>query len=362
MLAPFTRFLTATRSGVSSRFSRRAILVVGMAVMVGCSSAPPAGDGLNARDTRGLEASERTVKVTPASSGARPPSSGPAPAAVIAGQTLTMAQLGPALAEAAGAQVLEEILITHTAERELALAGMALTQTDLDNERAELAGALASGDVNADPELLIDSVRRSRGLGEERFGLLVRRTAALRKLVAPQVSVTEEEIAIAHRVRYGARYRVRMLMTATEREAAMVVAELGVLDEPARRARFIQLAMERSIDASSRAGGLLEPISPSDPAYPAIVRNTIPTLTPGQIGPVMALNPNYAVVMFEEVIPEQGVPIESVASTLREELRRRQERLLMDRRAQGILDSTPITVLDPSLQWAWRNRTARRKD
>ena len=327
----------------------------------GCASDPGPSDGLSARDTEGLRASERTVRVTGAGSRPATPAA-ESPALVIGSETLTLAQVSTYLAEAAGAQVIEELLITRTAERQLAAEGRALTQQDLENERVELVAALASGTSGSDPDLLIDSVRRARGLGDERFALLVRRTAALRKLVAPEVLVTDEEIALAHRVRYGEKFRVRLLLTSTERDAAMALAELAPLDEASRRARFIQLAMERSIDASASAGGLLEPISPADPAYPMIVRTSLAGLAPGSLGPVLALNPNYAVVMMEEVVPGQGVGLDSVRESLRADLRRRQERILMDRRAQSILDSTPVTVLDPSLQWSWRTRAGRRTE
>jgi len=323
----------------------------------GCASDGPSSDGLSERDTEGLRASERTVRV----SGATPRSGTVAtesPALVIGSETMTIGQVAPYLGEAAGAQVIEELLVTRTAERQLVSAGLALTMQDLESERAELMSALASGG-SGDPDLLIDSVRRARGLGDARFGLLVRRTAALRKLIASEVSVTEEEIALAHRVRYGEKYRVRLLLTATERDAATALAELSALEGGSRRARFIELAMDRSIDASASAGGLLEPISPADPAYPMIVRTSLPGLTPGALGPVLALNPNYAVVLMEEVIADQGVGLDTVRESLRTDLRRRQERILMDRRAQSILDATPVTVLDPSLQWSWRTRRAR---
>lgn len=340
----------------------RALLVSLLTLLVGCASNPDSG-ALSPRDTEGLRASERTVRpVQPAGRPAAAPANPASPALVIAGQTLTMAEIAPYLAEAAGGQILEELLITRIAERDLARAGLMLTQADIDNERLELARALAGRDIPADPDQLIQSVRRARGLGEQRFALLVRRTAALRKLVASEVTVTDEEVALAHQVRHGPRYRVRLIMAATERDAAQTLAELRALDPVSRRARFIELAMDRSIDASSAAGGLLEPISPADPAYPAVVRSALTSLQPGDLSPVLALNPNYAIVLAEEIIPADGAPLHAVASALRDDLRRRQERLLMDRRAAAILEAGAPTILDPSLQWSWRARQDRRPD
>lgn len=352
----------AHSSGVSVSVWLVALAILGLG---GCASTGSGADGLTTeRDTAGLRASERTVRVSqPGSNRASAAPSGSAglPAAVVAGETLTIEQIAPYLAEASGAIVLEDLLITRAAETELSRSGRGLTQSDLEQERAEFARALGVASPGTDSEQLIDAVRRSRGLGPERFGLLVRRTAALRKLVASEVTIEEADVALAHRVRYGPRVRVRMILTATEREAAAIVSELRAADPSSMRARFIQLAMDRSIDASGLAGGLLEPISPADPAYPLAVRTTIAPLQPGDLSPVIAINPNYAIVLVEELIPDQGVGIDSVRSTLRDDLRRRQERLLMDRKARGILDTAGITVIDPSLQWSWRTRESRRE-
>lgn len=341
------------------RMFGRAVCVTLLSVSSGCA-APTGSEASIERDTAGLRESERSVRVSRADSPGQAATDRAAlPAAVIGGETYTINQIAPYLAEASGAQVLEELMVTRAAEAELARTGRALTQADLENERGELARALGASGSGTDPEQLVDSVRRARGLGPERFALMVRRTAALRKLVSAEVTVSDAEVALAHQVRHGPRRRVRMLMSATEREAAAYLAELSALDAASRRARFIELSMERSIDASGAAGGLLEPISVADPAYPVAVRTTIGSLRQGELSPVIALSPNYAIVLVEEIIPDQGVPIDSVRATLRDDLRRRQERLLMDRKAQAILEGSGLTVIDPSLQWSWRTRESR---
>lgn len=357
---PCAAGIRATRWCV--RLATMGAVSIGSMFACGCADSGASSDALG-REGAGLRASERTVQVTRSGETRQPqqPGSSAAPAAVIGGETYTIAHIAPYLAEGLGGLVIEEILITRAAEAELSRMGRSLTAADLERERAELADALDLGGGGVDPEQAIDSVRRARGLGPERFGLLVRRTAALRKLVSDEVSVTDEEIRLAHAVRFGPKRRVRMFMAASEREAAGALAELRGLDGSARRARFIQMAMDRSIDASGAAGGLIEPISAADPAYPLSVRTTIGSLPAGEISPVIALNPNYAIVLVEEVIADQGVPIESVRASLASDLRRRQERLLMERKARAILETSSVTIIDPSLQWSWRSRESRRE-
>jgi len=61
-------------------------------------------------------------------------------------------------------------------------------------------------------------------------------------------------------------------------------------------------------------------------------------------------------VLVEHVLPRSGVPIEQAAASLREDVRLRQERLLMDRLARRLLESAAVRVLDPALNWSWRSR------
>src|SRR5690606_4192657 len=135
---------------------------------------------------------------------------------------------------------------------------------------------------------LIAALRESRGLGDRRFAALLERNARLRRLAEERVRVSPEDVELAYRIRYGPRFRARVLLVRTERRAAEIRAELAAA-EAGLPGRFAEAAARWSVDPSGPRGGVVEPISPLDPAYPAAVRRLLPTMEVGQLSPVIAV-------------------------------------------------------------------------
>ncbi|MEO0716056.1 MAG: hypothetical protein AAFY58_03590, partial [Planctomycetota bacterium] len=115
-------------------------------------------------------------------------------------------------------------------------------------------------------------------------------------------------------------------------------------------------AMEQSTDQSAAAGGLIEPISTVDPAYPRAIGQAVARLSTGSLSPVVALPDAYALIFVEQQIPPTGRSLSQTQSDLERDLRARRERLAMERLATQLLDNASITVLDPSLEWTRRSR------
>ncbi|MFM9996732.1 MAG: peptidylprolyl isomerase [Phycisphaerales bacterium] len=282
-------------------------------------------------------------------------------AAIVDNRPIAWMELRPALVEAAGAVVLEEVILDRLLDAELAARSLSITPADIDAERQGLVTALtrdARADAN-DAERLIERLRRSRGLGESRFTAQLARTARLRRLVAGTVVVADEEVRAAHAMRHGPSFRTRVIVLSEEREAARLWSELNQVEE-GLGVRFAEAAATRSRDPSASRGGLLGPISPGDPTFPGVVRRAIVTQAPGTLGPVLAVDNGYAILLVEERIDGDGAAFESVESGLRAELTRRRERLAMDELARRLLSRANITVIDPALRWSWEGRDAAR--
>ncbi len=279
--------------------------------------------------------------------------------AVVDGQPVTWADLRPALMEAAGAVALEEAILDRALDRELAGAGLEVTEADIRRERELLVEAMTR-DARTDPdeaERLITDLRRARALGEARFAGQLARTAKLRKLVAGTVSVTDEELRTAHEMRHGRSYRTRVIVVPDEREAAKIWSELDAPKNPQDLpARFAEAATKSSRDPSAPRGGLLGPVSPSDPTYPAAMRSLLETLPPGTMSPVVGLERGYAIVLVEERIEGDGTTFEQAAPALRQELTLRRERLAMDDLARRLLTAARVSVQDKHLRWSWEAR------
>jgi hypothetical protein len=309
------------------------------------------------------------------------------PAALVNGEPVTWGELQPMLAEAAGGAVLQEAVLDRLLMARSKTQAILITPDDIAAERRLLVDTIArdAGAGPDDAERLLERVRQTRGLGEERFTRLLDRNARMRKLVAPTVQVSEEEVAQAAEMLLGAKYRIRVLVTKGQGDAAAIrrdlTARLGavfvgqqvvgsalgcvLVGEPfawrtpaaALSEAFARAAMKSSIDTSAGRGGLLEPISTADPAYPSSVRQCLRTLVPGQVSPVLAVDRGFALVLLEEVVPGESPILEASLASVRERVRARRQRRAMDALAEQLLGEAQIRVMDRSLEWS--RRTAR---
>lgn len=317
------------------------------------------------------------------------------PTAMIAGRSLADAEYHAMLAEGSGGAVLEELVLESALRRAMGEAGLSLTDEMVAREREQLARTLtsAAGTQQADSEVLVEQVRRNRGLGPVRFKKLLERNAMLRALVrmpspaggaatplTPQV--TDEDVKQAYAIRYGPRVRARLILVRSLDAAVAALARVrppapadadGV--QPAARTPsaepFGDVAAQVSVDPTSLRGGLIDPISPADPSYPVAVRRAIESLPAGQVTDPIAVSwpstdgrapeQGYALFRVEEQLGARGPAIDSVSDELRAEVRMVRERAAMDRLAKSLVEQADrsTTVFDPSLDWSWSARRAR---
>src|SRR5437868_84273 len=102
--------------------------------------------------------------------------------AVMGDRIIGWNELAPMLAEAAGAQVLEEYALRTVLKDECGKRGITIGDSEVKAERALLGEMLARAShvPETEGEMLIRDVRRKRGLGDVRFKGLLERNAALR--------------------------------------------------------------------------------------------------------------------------------------------------------------------------------------
>jgi hypothetical protein len=312
---------------------------------------------------RGLAAADLARQ----SEGQRPPERPDRPAAIVNGQTLAWDELQPLLAEAAGGTVLQEVVLDRLLEPELRLRGLKVGPEAIARERELLLEAIVR-EARATPddaERLLASVRRSRGLGDVRFARLLARNAELRALAGaldPPV-VEPEAIEREYLIRHGPRYSARVLVAATPREAGEIRARL-LANPPVvggtLAAQFAEEAARHSIDPSAERGGIVDPISPADPSYPASIRAALERLAPGELSAVLAVDRGYALLLLEEQLAGDGLELAEVSTAIAEDLLRREERLAMDDVARRLLREANIAVMDRGLDWSWRGTAPER--
>jgi parvulin-like peptidyl-prolyl isomerase len=279
------------------------------------------------------------------------------------GEAISWEALRPAMVEAAGAVALEEAALDTILEGELAARGVRWSDLDTEAERAILVAQLAEaspsrsavrGESAADRgERLLAQLRAARGLGNARFEGALRRNAALRLLVDDQVVVNESVLRQAYDLRYGERIAARIIVVDSIDDATQVSDRLDA-GEP-----FAEVAARFSTDESASRGGLLDPVSASDPSYPQALRDALRQLDPGQHSTPLALDNGIAIVLRERSPAPTAPPVdfEAARPDLMREARRRQERILMGELARELLENARVTIFDASLDRAWRARS-----
>lgn len=275
------------------------------------------------------------------------------PAAYLDGKVVTQAQLYRLIIQAHGGDALAEILLDRAVRDRLTQESIQLTEADIQAERDKL---LASLDPDPDQAArLLRTMRDQRGLDATRFTAMLKRNAGLRRLVRDQVTVNDAALQQAYQLRYGNRYRVRLIVT----------DKLDTLTQARRQTlagqSFTELAIKLSTDTSASQGGLLSPISPADATYPKAIRDALSKLkmdTPqSRLSPAIALDSGYALLWLEEIVATENPPkLDAVRSELERVVRSDLERLRMRQLAQTFIDQADVVVLDPALNKAWQRQ------
>jgi parvulin-like peptidyl-prolyl isomerase len=276
-------------------------------------------------------------------------------AVVLDGSAIPWSSLLPALAETAGAIVLEELALDRALEREITRRGLTIGETEIRAEENALLDELNEIGAGDDRMAVLDQIRRARGLGPVRYESLLRRNAALRAVVRAESAPTAEEIELARRLSFGPTLRVRLFVTASESAAEGVRTEVLAAPAEQRVWAFAERAATASAHPSAPRGGLIERFHPEDPAYPALLGGTAKAMSQGDISGVLATPAGFAVVMVEAANPAR-VMTEADLSRMERRVRQRKERLAMERLAQTLIARASLSPIDPSRAWSWTGR------
>lgn len=266
--------------------------------------------------------------------------------AIVDGQRIGYDALQPLLLEAVGGDVLREVVLDRRLRRKLADANLAVSEPDLDAEKTILLLRLSSDADQA--ARLLERLREARGLGPNRFELMLTRNAMLRKLVAGRVEINEALIRQAYEQRYGPQTVCRLILVDTLVEAERVLARLRAGED------FAAIAGLVSKDASRTQGGLIPAIAPDDPTYPSAVRDVAGRLDVGMVSDPIALEGGIALLKCDQKIAARSVEIESVRGELEKIVRLRIETLLMQQLARAELDAADVTALDAQLDQSYQ--------
>lgn len=267
------------------------------------------------------------------------------PAALVDGRGVMWGDLRVPLSEAAGGQVLRDLITDRAVARAAENAGIEIVPQDLQAERQLLLQTLSD-----DPDMalrLLDELRRHQGLGPARFNALMQRNAKLRALVRDSIEVTESAVTRMFETTHGPKRQARLMMLPTlgTAQRALERIEAGEF--------FGEVATSLSTDASAARGGLLEPISRADGSYPEVLRQALWDLSEGEISRPILLHDQYALLMLVDETEADDVELADVREDMQRRVRLQRERAAMDRLARELVQNVSVTVFDNALEASW---------
>ncbi|MEM0915725.1 MAG: peptidylprolyl isomerase [Planctomycetota bacterium] len=285
------------------------------------------------------------ASVSRASSGGQAAPPRGATVAYVGAQPVRLGDLRSGLLATGGGAVLGEAVLDAELADRLAAEGRAVSEADVAREREALMSTL-SDDPNTAARLMRE-LRAARGLTDARMTALLRRNAGLRALVAGDVVVTDESVRLAYERAYGAKRVVRVAVLPTPMEAERFARDVR------RGGSFAGLAIERSVDGSAGAGGLISPIGRASESVPSSVRDAAWATPVGGMTGQVAVPEGYAVVRVERELPPSGPGLAAARPDLERRLRVEREAEAMRQLAGSILRGSQVTVLDPELSASW---------
>lgn len=257
-----------------------------------------------------------------------------------------------------GIAVMEQLVGLAAAEEFAKKRGVTLTDADVEFEydlalrRLSDPLAFTTGDDfdRTDAERLLDSILTARFMSRPEFMLTVRRNAFLRKALAAETTITEQQLRDEFDLAYGDRVQVRHIQLGNLTDAVRITERLAAGED------FADLAARYSTNVTtSRRGGLLDAFSIRDEHIPQAMRETAAKLAAGEVSDVVRVGEWYHLLKLEKNIPATQRSFESV----RDALQKRIEVRLTDTRMRDLHEKlfrdAAVQISDPLLREAYQS-------
>lgn len=277
------------------------------------------------------------------------------PAALVDGRPVSWERLKPGLAELAGGEVLEEVILDELLARRCAERGVVVEAEQVAAERALLIESLDASPDRA--EELLGTIRASRKLGEARFAGALRRSAMLRALSSVDEAAMKAEVEVAVRLWEGERSVVRIISSMNEVEAAAARQRVtGGGNGVVEAMHFAAVAAEVSLDESAARGGLVGEVGALDTRVAAGLRDAVARTAVGHVTPVVATGEGFVIALVQERLPRRDAMTRGDVERVARETRVRMQRREMERLARELLSVAKVVPMDRALGWGWGQR------
>jgi parvulin-like peptidyl-prolyl isomerase len=284
----------------------------------------------------------------------------PGVVATVNGDRITMKELGEECLLRHGDEVLELEISQMLLEQAVKKANITVTQADIDAEirhAAELSGVVdAQG--NADFEKWFAAITQEQKMDKDQYIRdAVWPSAALKKLTASSVEVSEEDINKSFEANFGERVRCRAIVLGTMRRAQEVW-------EKARRnpsiEYFSDLAEEYSIEPTSKTlRGEVPPIQRFG-GQPELEKAAF-ALQEGQLSGIVQVRDKFLVLRCEGRTEPVKVSLDVVREDLSRDIYEKKLRIAMSEKYDSIRETSRIDNFLAGTSHAPSEKTAKAK-
>jgi parvulin-like peptidyl-prolyl isomerase len=265
----------------------------------------------------------------------------PGIAAKIDQNTITMGQLAEECIERYGIDVLDAHINRRLVEQACKAKKIQVTPPEIDAELRDAAKTLGKADVHTG-EADLDAFFKylaDEGLSKDLYVYdVIWPTLALRKMVAPQVEVSETDIERGYEANYGPRVRCRAIVMSNQRRA-QEVWELA-RDNPTFD-YFCNLAEQHSIEPTSRAlRGEIPPIQKWC-GEPTLQQEAF-SLKPNELSGLFQVGENWVMLWCEGYTDDSKISIEDVRDEIYADVHQKKTKMLMTRQFDQIREVAQI--------------------
>jgi len=252
----------------------------------------------------------------------------PGVAAMINGRPISLAEVAERCIARHGEEVLDGMIERKLIAQALKKHNMTVSPQEIEAEVTYMAGLMAppKPDGSPDVEGWLETVEQRTGMSPELYREQVAwPAAALKKLSADQVKVTDEDLRKGFEANYGPRVRCRAIVLGDFRRAQEVW-------EKARQnptvEHFGDLAAQYSIEAGSQAlRGEVPPIRRHG-GSPLLEKKAF-ALKPGELSGIIQVGDKYVILFCEGFTKPTQVAFEEVRALIYEDLFEKKQQLAM---------------------------------
>jgi len=238
--------------------------------------------------------------------------------AVVAGSSITRADMVAALMDSHGLSLLEQLILLAAARQRARAMGLAITEADVAaaHEDALRRMAMPVSDPNSKPlsrpaaERLLQEFLAAKNLSRGEWDQRMEQHACLRKIAEAEVAkmkVTEKMLRQEYVLEYGERVQIRHIQLSSMAAATAARTQLQAKKD------FELVARQLSENPFTAAqGGLMPAFTRNDPNVPPLIRETAFSLSEGQVSPAVSEGPWYHLIRLERRFPASEVTFEEV--------------------------------------------------